>query len=95
MSDDTGARELAVKRLHQKRAFTAQLVTYLAVNAVLWFIWAVGSDHSGLPWPVWVSAFWGLGLIFTGWSVYGARPITEADVQREMDRNRGSVDPPG
>lgn len=93
MSDDSDARELAIKRLHQKQAFKAMLVTYIAVNAVLWVIWALGNDHSGVPWPVWVTAFWGLGLVLTGWSAYGARPISEDDVQREMDRTRGGIDP--
>jgi hypothetical protein len=35
-------------------------------------------------------AGWALGLIFQGWNVYGpgARPISEAEIQRGSDRLR-------
>ena len=31
-------------------------------------------------------AGWGIGLALHGWGVYGERPITEAEIQREMER---------
>jgi hypothetical protein len=36
---------------------------------------------------------WGIGIVFHAWTVFGQKPITEDDVQREMKRNEGT-DPP-
>jgi hypothetical protein len=92
--DDSNARDLAIRRLKQKREFTTHLVAYLVVNAFLWALWALtSSDYSGTPWPIWVTLGWGIGLAMNAWAVYGSKGITEADIQREMDRNRGEVDP--
>jgi hypothetical protein len=37
------------------------LVSYLAVIAGLWLIWAL--TGSGYPWPIWPMLGWGLGLL--------------------------------
>jgi hypothetical protein len=37
------------------------LVSYLAVIAGLWLIWALAG--SGYPWPIWPMLGWGLGLL--------------------------------
>ena len=86
MDDATDDRQQAIERLRAKRAFTAGLVSYLIVNALLWIIWAMSDDRSGLPWPLWVTVFWGVGMAYGAWNVYGAKPISEDDIQREMKR---------
>ena len=35
---------------------------------------------------MWSMGGWGIGLALHGWGVYGERPITEAEIQREMER---------
>jgi hypothetical protein len=55
--------------LAKKRAsFRAHATTYVSVNAFLWILWAFGSrEHlgeSGIPWPVFSMAGWGIGLFF-------------------------------
>lgn len=93
MSDDTTARDLAIKRLHQKRSFQGMLVAYVVINAFLWALWAITeSDKSGVPWPLWVTLGWGVGVALSAWGIYGQKPITEDAVQREMDRQRGVID---
>ena len=93
MSDNT-ARELAIERLHQKRGFQSMLVVYLVINVFLWTLWAVTeSNKSGIPWPLWVTLGWGVGIAFSAWNVYGQKPITEDEVQREMQRSGDVVDP--
>lgn len=93
MSDSTTERDLAIKRLHQKQGFRSMLMAYVVINAFLWILWAVtDSDKSGIPWPLWVTLGWGVGVALTAWSVYGQKPITEDQVQREMERNRGAID---
>lgn len=62
-------------RLAQSRAhFKAQLLRYVLVCALLWTIWYVTGHHrygGGLPWPAWVTLFWGLGLAIKGATCYG------------------------
>ena len=50
-------------------------------------IWAV--TGAGYFWPVWVLLGWGVGVVLNAWDVYFRRPITEADVDRELQRRRG------
>jgi hypothetical protein len=79
-------REEAIKRLRKKQDLNAHLLVFALVNAVVWTIWALTS--TGFPWPAFVSAFWGVGLVMNIWEVYGRRPIGETDVQREIERLR-------
>jgi hypothetical protein len=93
MSTNTDtARELAITRLRRKKGFEAQLVSYLVINVFLWGLWFFtrGDSNSGF-WPAWVTVCWGVGLAFSAWRTFGEKPITEADVQREMQRTQGSV----
>jgi hypothetical protein len=77
-------REQALERIKKRRDFTAHAVVYVVVNLALWAVWAV--TGAGYPWPVWVSGGWAIALVLNAWDVYGRRPITEADVRREIDR---------
>lgn len=82
-------REAAIERLKAKRAFQANIVSFLVVNAFLIGIWAVSGG--GFFWPVFVILGWGFGLVMHGWQVYGKKGITEDDVQREMQRGRDEI----
>ena len=91
-SNDDNARDLAISRLRQKKGFQAQIVSYVVLNVFLWGIWFFTKGDSGAGyWPAWVTVGWGIGIAFSAWHVYGEKPITEADVQREMERTRGSI----
>jgi hypothetical protein len=96
VSEDEALRQEAISSLKRKRRFAENAVAYVAVNGVLWLIWAL-SDRSvdgGIPWPVWVTAIWGFFLALDAWKTFGSwprslhRPISEADVAREMERQR-------
>ena len=82
--DEMQRRELAVKRVKDKRDFHSHVASYLVVNALLVVIWTL--TGAGYFWPVWPMAGWGVGLIFHAWSVYFAKPISEEEVRREMER---------
>jgi hypothetical protein len=90
-SDTAGlAREDAIHRLKAKRAFSYNAFSYVVVNVFLWAIWAFTNDGGGgLPWPAWVTLGWGFGLAFQAWGAYGKSQISEADIEREMDRSTG------
>lgn len=73
-------------RLAKRRArFKAHLYNFLWVNALLWGIWAL-TDRSArpIPWPAWVTAFWGLGLLVRALSTYGGGRGSLAE--REYER---------
>lgn len=77
-------RRLARERVEAKRGFTSHVVAYVVVNAFLIGIWAVtGRDYF---WPGWVLGGWGIGLVLHAWEVFLRRPVTEADIERELQR---------
>lgn len=78
------AREAALKRLKAKRDFRGSVVAYVLVNSLLVVVWAVGDR--GVFWPVFPMAGWGLALGFQAWYAYGAKPVSEDDIHREMER---------
>ena len=78
-------REAARRRLQAKRDFSAHLVSYVVVNAFLVVVWAV--TGAGYFWPIWVLGCWGIGLVLHAWDVFWRRPLTEADIDSELERH--------
>ena len=90
MENESEFRAEAIKRLKRRRDFMSNLGTYLFVNGLLWLIWGLtGADTSGFPWPAWVSAIWGFIIFMHATRAFLRRPISEADIQREMARRSG------
>jgi hypothetical protein len=84
ITDDTRAH--ALERLKKQQDFRAHLLVFTMVNAMVWTIWAL--TGSGFPWPIFVTGGWGIGLVMNAWEAFWRRPISEAEVQREMERLR-------
>lgn len=84
--DESDVREQARKRLQKRRDFTTHAVTYAVINSMLIGIWAISG--AGYFWPAWVLLGWGVGLVLNAWDVFFRRPITEADIERELERQR-------
>jgi hypothetical protein len=87
-TDAEGLRDQALRSLKKRRDFHTHAFVYLTFNVLVWGIWAITGAASGgwFPWPLWVTLGWGVGLAFNAWDVYARRPITEAEVDREVDR---------
>ncbi|HVN60780.1 MAG TPA: 2TM domain-containing protein [Gaiellaceae bacterium] len=86
--DDPTLLDEARRRLHRKQRFESHVASFVFVNAIVWAIWALTSDRSGTPWPIWITAIWGFGLLWDAWETFGRRPITDEDVRREAERMR-------
>ncbi len=82
--EDPDRRE-ARKRVEKRRGLQAAWVAYVVVNAFLIGIW--WTSGGGYFWPGWVMAGWGIGMVL-GTFDYWRKPITEADVERELRRMR-------
>jgi hypothetical protein len=87
-SSSDPVRDQAITSLKKKRDFKTHLLMYVAVNAVLVVIWAL-TNPDGLFWPIFPILGWGIGVIGNAWDVYGRKPITEDEIQREAERLRG------
>jgi hypothetical protein len=85
--DDQSLRDLAFKRVKDRRDFQGHLVAYVVVNLFLWGLWAMTSGLGSYPWPVWVTLGWGIGVVMNWWGV-SRRPITRDEVDHEIERLR-------
>ena len=53
----------------RRASFKRHLTVYIVVNLFLWAIWYFSTNDMSfrvdkLPWPVWSTLGWGLGLVF-------------------------------
>jgi hypothetical protein len=84
MDHDDVRRQVAIDRINSKRDLRNHAVVYCAVNVLLVVIWA--ASGAGYFWPIWVIGGWGIGLAAHAWRVYGQRPISEAEIDAEVQR---------
>lgn len=83
-------RQQAINRIRAKRGFWVHLAVYIAVNALLVFIWAASSGD--YFWPIWPMLGWGIGVVGHAATVYvGPSTISEDRIDREL-RRLGSTD---
>jgi hypothetical protein len=79
-------RDLAAKRVRDRRDFGNHMAAFVVVNLGLVAIWAVTAQ--GYFWPGWVLGLWSVGLVLHAWDAFLRKPITDADVEHEMERLR-------
>ena len=79
-------RQQARARLQKRSDLGAHVVAYVLINAMLVGIWAI--TGAGYFWPAWVILGWGVGLALNVWDVFFRHPITDADIEREVNRMR-------
>lgn len=87
-SSPEGLRDQALRSLKKRRDLHTHAFAYLTINLLVWGVWlliGMAADN-WWPWPLWVTLGWGIGLAFNAWDVYVRRPITEAELAREIDR---------
>ncbi len=78
-------RVAARKKIEERRGFVPHLIVYLVVNTGLVLVWAM-TGQPGFFWPAFPILFWGIGVVMHGWNAFFSRPVTEADVDRELER---------
>lgn len=78
----------ARRRVNERAGFRRHLLTYLLFVTFFWVIWAVASERSLPPWPVWPTLGWGIAVVLQGVNVYAGRRDVEAEVDREVEMLR-------
>jgi len=79
----------------QKRAgFKSHLTVYIILNIFFWLLWYFGSSYKGndgLPWAVWPTFGWGIGLLFhyIGAYIYPKNNSVEREYQK-LKNNQSS-----
>jgi hypothetical protein len=86
-AEDTGEvceREAARRRVQTRRDFVSHIAAYVVVNVFLVGVWAF--TGAGYFWPAWVIGGWGAGLVLHAWDAFLRRPLTEEDIDAELQR---------
>jgi hypothetical protein len=73
----------------KKRAgFKSHLYSYLIINVFLWVLWYVRNGNTyqwnTIPWPLWVTLGWGIGLAFNYVDAYIYPKVNS--VEKEYDK---------
>jgi len=76
----------ARKRVTARRDFGSHAVAYSVINGFMVLIWAV--TGAGYFWPAWLLGSWGIGLVLHAWDAFFRRPVTDADIEAEVERER-------
>ncbi|MGE4275398.1 MAG: 2TM domain-containing protein [Candidatus Methanomethylophilaceae archaeon] len=83
--------EMAKLKVEKKRDFYTHFLAYLLVNALFWTLFFYNTP--GLfPWPVFISAFWGIGVGAHAFDTFlGDEPYSDAvekEYQKLLERER-------
>jgi hypothetical protein len=84
IQQSNSGRERALVLIKKRRDLQTHALSFLIINAAVWAIWA--TTGSGYPWPAWLTGAWAMGLLFNAWDLHARRPITDAEVQHEIER---------
>jgi 2TM domain len=100
MSDSL--RKVARDRIRRRRNFVTHLVAHIVATVFLTLVWATTEYHNAGGWPTgfrtgrmnhdwdpWIiyPVLAGtLALALHAWIAFGRQPVTEADVNRELER---------
>jgi hypothetical protein len=104
MPSDEEIRRRVEKRIKERNEFYIHLAVYIIANIMLWIMWGFtsdlfsailsggGWDYNGLPWPIFPTMGWGIGIVAHGLTVYFNSPgrieARERTIQREIERER-------
>ncbi|CAN5916517.1 hypothetical protein BH11BAC7_BH11BAC7_10850 [soil metagenome] len=93
MNEEMTEKERLLWKQAKKRVeFKRHLWTYLIVNLFLWIVWAMTGmefDHREfVPWPVWSTVGWGIGLAFSYFGAYHGTTVNAVDKEYEKMKNK-------
>jgi len=92
---ETPRNEFLWRKAKKRASFKKHLQTYIIVNAGLWTLYAISTNHPwgahAYPWPVWPMFGWGIGLASHYFSAYGnfdERKLAEKEYEKLLREER-------
>ena len=89
MTHSVNERDEALWRLAKKRVgFKNHFIKYIAVNLLFWLVWYFTDaqhERHGLPWPLFPTAGWGIGILVHYLAVYHTRDHSDR-LEKEYQR---------
>jgi fatty acid desaturase len=79
-------RRAARRQIHRRRRYVESIAGWVVLCAFVVAIWAF--DGRGYFWPGWVIAGAAVLLTLRGWRIYAHKPITEGDIDAELQRHK-------
>jgi hypothetical protein len=85
-------RQIAERRVAEKKGFFIHLIVYITINAFLVGVWAItsGLTNFGYPWFIFPMGGWGIGLIFHFLGVFvfpkAGGDWERREIQKEIDK---------
>jgi hypothetical protein len=90
---NTRIRRRIALRVKQRNEFYTHLVSFVAVNLMLWGIWLV--TGASFPWPMFVTLGWGIGLFAHASQIYqnsaSVSARRERTVQHEIELEKARL----
>jgi len=92
--DSSFNRNPELWELARRRAgFKSHLFTYVIMIPFFWLIWFLAGQHlgdSGLPWPIWPTAGWGIGIVFhfLGVHVFHKYNLVEREYEKILQERK-------
>lgn len=84
--DAASIRRRAEAKVAQRIKFFRNVVGYLSTNVLLWGIWLfTSSGRGGVPWPLFVTFFWGISIASDAIKLFVAKDWLENYTQRELE----------
>ena len=73
----------------RRAGFKKQLASYIIINGFLWAMWYFterhhDNDYNMVPWPIWCTLGWGVGLAFSYYKAY--HDTKESDTMKEYQK---------
>jgi len=88
MNEGFSTRTRAIRRIKRRRRLHDHAVVFFVIIAGLWVVWAVNGAETDNLWPAWVTGIWLIILMLIAFRVYGARPISDQRIEKEMRRRK-------
>jgi hypothetical protein len=89
MPTDEELMQTARENAKEKMGFLTHLAVFVAVNLVLIAIWWITSGPGSFPWFLFVTLFWGIGLVSHYLNAFHGHTYTERMAEREFRRLKG------
>jgi hypothetical protein len=86
MASDEELRRKAEKIAEEKIGVYIHIPVYLIVNIMLYIIWWTTGGPDSLPWPIFVTIGWGIGLVAHIFVTLGKGIDTSKMVEKEYHR---------